>query len=141
MHDASASLSLEERLREIRGRCRLLACIFSLHAEGGDSISASLSADACTTLADLCRSSADDLEQIARDMPGPLANWHATAPIERLDTIETDQSVKRRLSSRPRRPLPDASGPRAAQTSAASAMPSHATLGSRKSSRRSRPMK
>jgi hypothetical protein len=38
MHDPPAGLSLEERLREIRGRCRLLACIFSLHAEGGDSL-------------------------------------------------------------------------------------------------------
>jgi len=72
--------SLEERLRAIRERCRLLADLFSLQAEA--SLLAGqvdLSPDACHALMELCRTAADDLEALARALPGSIANWAPVA--------------------------------------------------------------
>lgn len=69
-------LSLEERIRVVRERCRLLADMFSIHAEATFlACHVSMSADAYNALTDMCRSSADDLEQLAQDIPGAIANW------------------------------------------------------------------
>jgi hypothetical protein len=69
-------LSLEERLRVVRERCRLLADVFSIQAEATFlACHVSLSADAFNALTDMCRSSADDLERLAQDIPGAIANW------------------------------------------------------------------
>ena len=77
-------LSLEERLRVVRERCRLLADVFSIQAEAAFlACHVSLSADAFNALTDLCRSSADDLERLAQDIPGSIANWHPDAAIAR----------------------------------------------------------
>lgn len=69
-------LSLEERLRVVRERCRLLADVFSIQAEATFlACHVSMSADAFNALTDMCRSSADDLERLAQDIPGAIANW------------------------------------------------------------------
>jgi hypothetical protein len=69
-------LSLEERLRVVRERCRLLADVFSIQAEASFlACHLSMSADAYHALTDICRSSADDLERLAQDIPGSIANW------------------------------------------------------------------
>jgi hypothetical protein len=69
-------LSLEERLRVVRERCRLLADVFSIQAEATFlACHVTMSADAYSALTDICRSSADDLERLARDIPGAIANW------------------------------------------------------------------
>jgi hypothetical protein len=71
-----APLSLEERLRVVRERCRLLADVFSIQAEASFlACRVDLSADAFNALTDMCRSSADDLERLAQDIPGSIANW------------------------------------------------------------------
>ena len=71
-----AQLSLEERLRVVRERCRLLADVFSIQAESSFlACHLSMSADAYHALTDMCRSSADDLERLAQDIPGAIANW------------------------------------------------------------------
>ena len=68
--------SLEERLRVVRERCRLMADVFSIQAEATFlACHVSLSADAYNALTDMCRSSADDLERLAQDIPGAIANW------------------------------------------------------------------
>lgn len=73
---AEGPLSLEERLRIVRERCRLLADMFSIHAEATFlACHVSMSADAYNALTDMCRSSADDLERLAQDIPGAIANW------------------------------------------------------------------
>jgi hypothetical protein len=75
-----APLSLEERLRVIRERCRLLADVFSLQAEATFlACHVSMSADAYCAFTDMCRSSADDLERLAQDLPGAIANWYPEA--------------------------------------------------------------
>jgi hypothetical protein len=72
-----APLSLEERLRVVRERCRLLADVFSLQAEATFlACHVSMSADAYSAFTDMCRSSADDLERLAQDLPGAIANWY-----------------------------------------------------------------
>ena len=69
-------LSLEERLRVVRERCRLLADVFSIQAEATFlACHVSMSADAYHALTDMCRSSADDLDRLAQDIPGEIANW------------------------------------------------------------------
>jgi len=69
-------LSLEERLRIVRERCRLMADVFSIQAEATFlACHVSMSADAYNALTDMCRSSADDLERLAQDIPGAIANW------------------------------------------------------------------
>jgi hypothetical protein len=69
-------LSLEERIRVVRERCRLLADVFSIQAEATFlACHVTISADAYNALTDMCRSSADDLERLARDIPGAIANW------------------------------------------------------------------
>lgn len=69
-------LSLEERIRVVRERCRLLADMFSIHAEATFlACHVTMSADAYNALTDMCRSSADDLERLAQDIPGAIANW------------------------------------------------------------------
>lgn len=69
-------LSLEERLRIVRERCRLMADVFSIQAEATFlACHVSMSADAYNALTDMCRSSADDLERLAQDIPGVIANW------------------------------------------------------------------
>lgn len=69
--------SLEERLRAIRERCRLLADLFSLQAEANLlACQVELSADACHALMELCRTAADDLEALAHALPGSIANWY-----------------------------------------------------------------
>ena len=68
--------SLEERLRVVRERCRLLADVFSIQAEASFlACHVAMSADAFNALTDICRSSADDLERLAQDIPGSIANW------------------------------------------------------------------
>jgi hypothetical protein len=74
---SDAPLSLEERLRVVRERCRLLADVFSLQAEATFlACHVSMSADAYSAFTDMCRSSADDLERLAQDLPGAIANWY-----------------------------------------------------------------
>lgn len=78
---SDAPPSLEERLRVVRERCRLLADVFSIQAEAAFlACHVSLSPDAFNALTDLCRSSADDLERLAQDIPGSIANWQPGAP-------------------------------------------------------------
>jgi hypothetical protein len=78
-----APLSLEERLRVVRERCRLLADMFSIQAEATFlACHVSLSADAFNALTDICRSSADDLERLAQDIPGAIANWCPGVAVE-----------------------------------------------------------
>jgi hypothetical protein len=73
----SQEVSLEERLRVVRERCRLLADVFSLQAEATFlACHVSMSADAYSAFTDMCRSSADDLERLAQDLPGAIANWY-----------------------------------------------------------------
>jgi hypothetical protein len=73
---ADAPPSLEERLRVVRERCRLLADVFSIQAEASFlACHVALSPDAFNALTDMCRSSADDLERLAQDIPGSIANW------------------------------------------------------------------
>jgi hypothetical protein len=73
---ADAPPSLEERLRVVRERCRLMADVFSIQAEASFlACHVSMSADAYNALTDMCRSSADDLERLAQDIPGSIANW------------------------------------------------------------------
>jgi hypothetical protein len=73
---ADGPLSLEERLRVVRERCRLMADVFSIQAEATFlACHVSMSADAYNALTDMCRSSADDLERLAEDLPGAIANW------------------------------------------------------------------
>jgi hypothetical protein len=68
--------SLEERLRVVRERCRLLADVFNIQAEASFlACHVSMSADAFHALTDMCRSSADDLERLVQDIPGSIANW------------------------------------------------------------------
>lgn len=67
---------LEERIRVVRERCRLMADVFSIQAEATFlACHVSMSADAYNALTDMCRASADDLEQLAHDLPGVIANW------------------------------------------------------------------
>jgi hypothetical protein len=74
----NSPLSLEERLRVIRERCRLLADVFSLQAEAAWlACPVPLSADTFSALNDLCRAAADDLERLSHEIPGAIANWHA----------------------------------------------------------------
>lgn len=76
----NAPFSLEERLRVIRERCRLLADVFSLQAETAWlACPIPLSADTFSALTDLCRTSADDLERLSHEIPGAIANWQADA--------------------------------------------------------------
>src|SRR5690348_7486277 len=57
-------------------RCRLMADVFSIQAEATFlACHVSMSADAYNALTDMCRASADDLEQLAHDLPGVIANW------------------------------------------------------------------
>ena len=68
--------SLEERLRVIRERCRLLADVFTLQAETAWlACPIPLSADTFSALTDLCRASADDLERLSHEIPGAIAHW------------------------------------------------------------------
>ena len=90
-------LSLEERLRVVRERCRLLADVFSIQAEATFlACHVSMSADAYHALTDMCRSSADDLERLAHDIPGAIANWcpdprGAGASVEGVEGSEWDR--------------------------------------------------
>jgi hypothetical protein len=73
-----APLSVEERLRHVRECCRLLADLFEIQAEAtflGASVSMSM--DAYHALTTVCRGCADDLAQLVREIPAPLANWRA----------------------------------------------------------------
>jgi hypothetical protein len=72
--------SLEERLRVVRERCRLLADLFSLQADAAFlACHVAMTVDAFNALTALCRASADDLERLVREMPGSMANWHPGA--------------------------------------------------------------
>jgi hypothetical protein len=74
----NAQFSLEERLRVVRERCRLLADVFSLQAETAWlACPVPLSADTFSALTALCRASADDLERLSHEIPGVIANWQA----------------------------------------------------------------
>jgi hypothetical protein len=74
-------LSVEERLRHIRECCRLLADLFNIQAEATFvACQVSLSTDAYNFLNSICRTSADELERLMREMPAPLANWHGARP-------------------------------------------------------------
>lgn len=78
MNAEFAQFSLEERLRAVRERCRLLADMFSLQAEAAWlACQVPLSVDTFNALTDLCRESADDLERLAQEIPGAIANWQA----------------------------------------------------------------
>ena len=84
-------LSLEERLRIVRERCRLMADVFSIQAEAAFlACHVSMSADAYNALTDMCRSSADDLERLAQDIPGAIANW---CPDPRGMAVELEETV------------------------------------------------
>jgi hypothetical protein len=79
------SLSIEERLRHVRECCRLLADLFNIQAEAAFlACEVSLSTDAYNALTTICRTSADDLERLVREMPPSLANWHGEAIVDRL---------------------------------------------------------
>ena len=53
-----------------------MADVFSIQAEATFlACHVSMSADAYNALTDMCRSSADDLERLAQDIPGAIANW------------------------------------------------------------------
>lgn len=70
-------ISLEERIRVVRERCRLMADVFSIQAEATFlACHVSMSADGYNALMEMCRSSADDLERLAQDLPGEIANWY-----------------------------------------------------------------
>lgn len=70
------TFSLEERIRIVRERFRLMADVFSIQAEATFlACHVSMSADAYNALTDMCRASADDLERLAHDLPGGMANW------------------------------------------------------------------
>jgi len=75
------ALSLEERLRHVRECCRLLADFFNIQAEATlMACEATLSTDAYNALTGLCNAAADELEQLVRQMPAGLANWHPGIP-------------------------------------------------------------
>jgi hypothetical protein len=81
----SMTLSVEERLRHVRECCRLLADFFNIQAEAAFlACEVSLSMDAYNALTTICRTSADDLERLVREMPPSLANWQGESAIERL---------------------------------------------------------
>lgn len=68
--------SVEERLRAARECHRLLADLFNLQAEASRSMpEIRLSGDALGALRQLCVSAANDLEQLARELPPAVANW------------------------------------------------------------------
>lgn len=79
------SLSVEERLRHVRECCRLLADLFTIQAEAAFlACDATLSTDAYNALTTICRTSADDLERLVREMPPAVANWHGESIVDRL---------------------------------------------------------
>jgi hypothetical protein len=69
--------TLEEMLRRLRELCRLMAYVSALEAAaaGGDRDILQRSADAHTLLEGMFRRAADDLQHVARTMPGTIANW------------------------------------------------------------------
>ena len=69
--------TLEEMLRRLRELCRLMAYVNALEAAAASDDRASLqrSADAHTLLEGMFRRAADDLQHVARTMPGTIANW------------------------------------------------------------------
>ncbi len=80
------ALSLEERLRHVRECCRLLADFFSLQAEAAFvACQVPFSTHAYNALSTVCRAAADDLENLVRDMPPSIANWHGeSAVVDRI---------------------------------------------------------
>jgi hypothetical protein len=69
--------TLEEMLRRLRELCRLMAYVNALEAAaaGSDRDILQRSADAHTLLEGMFRRAADDLQHVARTMPGTIANW------------------------------------------------------------------
>jgi hypothetical protein len=75
--DGGSAETLEELLRRLRELCRLMAYVNALEAavaEGGPD-DLQRSADAHTLLEGMFRRAADDLQHVARTMPGAIANW------------------------------------------------------------------
>ena len=75
--DNRSAETLEEMLRRLRELCRLMAYIGELEAAAtsGDRDAVKRSADANTLLEAMFRRAADDLQHVARTMPGAIANW------------------------------------------------------------------
>jgi hypothetical protein len=75
--DGSDAETLEEMLRRLRELCRLMAYVNALEAVAaeGDRDDLQRSADAHTLLEGMFRRAADDLQHVARTMPGAIANW------------------------------------------------------------------
>jgi hypothetical protein len=75
--DGGNAETLEEMLRRLRELCRLMAYVSALEAAAanGDRDVVKRSADAHTLLEAMFRRAADDLQHVARTMPGAIANW------------------------------------------------------------------
>jgi hypothetical protein len=72
---STAPLSVEERLRHVRECCRLLADFFAIQAEATFvAVPVSISMDAYNALTTICRTCAEDLERLVREIPPSLAN-------------------------------------------------------------------
>jgi hypothetical protein len=82
--DNGGAETLEEMLRQLRELCRLMAYVNALEAVAADSgpDDVKRSADAHALLEGMFRRAADDLQHVARTMPGAIANWQ---PPERED--------------------------------------------------------
>ena len=75
--DGGDAETLEEMLRRFRELCRLMAYVSALEgvAAIGDQEVVARSADAHALLEAMFRRAADDLQHVARTMPGAIANW------------------------------------------------------------------
>lgn len=75
--DGGNAETLEEMMRRLRELCRLMAYVSGLEAAAatGDRDIVQRSADAHTLLEGMFRRAADDLQHMARTLPGPIANW------------------------------------------------------------------
>jgi hypothetical protein len=73
---AEPTRSLEERLHAVRQGCRLLTDVFDLLAQAAVlDAPFRMSGQGCNVLADLCRTFADDLDELLKGIPGDVANW------------------------------------------------------------------
>jgi hypothetical protein len=76
MTDPTSLAVLKSGLRTVRERCRLLADFFSVQADAAFlAIQSPISVDGLNALSEFCRASGDDLERLAHEMPGSIANW------------------------------------------------------------------
>lgn len=75
--DGGGAETLEEMLRRLRELCRLMAYVSALEAAAanGDRDVVKRCADAHALLEGMFRRAADDLQHVARTMPGVIANW------------------------------------------------------------------